>query len=58
MTVGPALGGRHLAREYVFQKVKHPASQTMPDLGLTDVEASAIAAFLSGDRATATGGGR
>ncbi len=57
MTVGPALGGRHLAREYVFQKVKKPSSQVMPDLGLSDVEASAIAAFISGERASAAGGG-
>jgi Cytochrome C oxidase, cbb3-type, subunit III len=57
-TVGPELGGRHLAREYVLQKVKNPASQTMPDLGLSDAEASAIAAFLSEGRAAATGGGR
>jgi mono/diheme cytochrome c family protein len=57
LTVGPALGGRHLAREYVFQKVQHPASQVMPDLGLSDAEASAIAAFISGEQAAATGGG-
>lgn len=58
LAVGPALGGRgrHLAREYVIQKVKNPNSQLMPDLGLTDVEAAAIAAFLSGDRVTASGG--
>src|SRR6266496_1499624 len=48
MTVGPELGGRDLAREYVIQKMKNPASQIMPDLGLTDAEAAAIAAFLSG----------
>ena len=58
LTVGPELGGRHLAREYVMQKVKNPASQVMPDLGLSDAEASAIAAFLSGERGAATGGGR
>lgn len=58
LTVGPELGGRHLAREFVMQKVKKPASQIMPDLGLSDAEASAIAAFLSGERAAATGGGR
>ena len=57
LTVGPELGGRHLAREYVMQKVKNPASQIMPDLGLSDSEASAIAAFLSGEPA-ATAGGR
>ncbi len=55
MTVGPALGGRHLAREYVIQKVKNPNSQVMPDLGLTDAEATAIAAFLSAG-AAASGG--
>jgi len=53
VTVGPELGGRHLAREYVIQKMKNPASQIMPDLGLTDAEAAAIAAFLSGERAGA-----
>lgn len=56
ITVGPELGGRHLAREYVIQKLKNPG-QNMPDLGLSDTETSAIAAFLSGDRAAATGGG-
>jgi hypothetical protein len=55
--VGPALGGRHLAPQLVIQKVKQPASQIMPDLGLTDAEAAAIAAFVSGGQAT-TGGGR
>jgi hypothetical protein len=30
----------------------------MPDLGLSDVEASAIAAFISGERASVAGGGR
>ncbi|HLQ58505.1 MAG TPA: cytochrome c [Gemmatimonadales bacterium] len=50
VTVGPELGGRHLAREFVIQKVKNPASKIMPDLGLSDVEASAIAAFLNGER--------
>ena len=55
ITVGPELGGRHLAREYVVQKMKNPASQNMPDLGLTDAEAAAIAVFLSGDRAAASG---
>ena len=55
VTVGAELGGRHLAREYVIQKLKNPASQIMPDLGLTDAEASAIAAFLSGERAATTG---
>ena len=55
ITAGPELGGRHLAREYVVQKMKNPASQNMPDLGLTDAEAAAIAVFLSGDRAAASG---
>lgn len=55
VAVGPALGGRPLAREYVFQKVKHPASQIMPDLGLSDAEAGAIAIFVSGDHAAASG---
>ena len=54
MTVGPALGGRHLPREYVIQKLKNPNSQAMPDLGLTDAEAAAIAPFLNGGT-TATG---
>jgi mono/diheme cytochrome c family protein len=56
LTVGPALGGRHLTREYTIQKMKNPNSQIMPDLGLSDAEAAAIAAFLSGDRAGVTGG--
>jgi mono/diheme cytochrome c family protein len=55
ITVGPALGGRHLAREYVIQKVKNPASQIMPDLGLSDADVAAIAAFLSGERAAVSG---
>ena len=55
ITVGPELGGRHLAREYVIQKVKTPASQIMPDLGLSDADVAAIAVFLSGDRAAASG---
>lgn len=55
ITAGPELGGRHLAREYVVQKMKNPASQNMPDLGLTDAEAAAIAVFLSADRAAASG---
>ena len=54
LAVGPALGGRHLAREYVIQKVKNPNTELMPDLGLTDAEAAAIAAFLNGGT-TATG---
>ena len=52
---GPELGGHRLAREYVIQKVKNPASENMPDLGLTDAEVAAIATFLAGERSTATG---
>jgi mono/diheme cytochrome c family protein len=55
ITVGPELGGRHLARELVVAKIKNPASQIMPDLGLSDADITAIAAFLSGDRAAASG---
>ncbi len=51
LTVGPALGGRRLARDYVVQKVKN-ASEKMPDLGLNDAEVAALAAFLSGGAAT------
>jgi mono/diheme cytochrome c family protein len=58
LVVGPPLGGRHLPREYTIQKMKNPKSQIMPDLGLSDTEAASIAAFLSGDRTTATGDGR
>ncbi len=56
LTVGPALGGRRLARDYVMQKVKNPASHNMPDLGLSDAEVAALAAFLAGERAATTGG--
>lgn len=56
LAVGPALGGRHLAREYTMQKMKDPKSEIMPNLGLSDAEAAAIAAFLSGDRGVAAGG--
>jgi cytochrome c551/c552 len=56
--VGPELGGRRLARDYVIQKVKQPQSQIMPDLGLSDAEAAAIATFLSGGQTAATGGNR
>jgi len=35
--------------------VKNPASQIMPDLGLSDADVAAIAAFLSGERAAASG---
>ena len=52
---GPELGGHRLAREYVIQKIKGPASETMPDLGLSDAEVAAIAAFLAGERSTTTG---
>ena len=55
--VGPELGGRHLARELVIQKIKNPKSEIMPDLGLTDAEAAAIAAFLNAGGTAATGGG-
>jgi cbb3-type cytochrome c oxidase subunit III len=55
ITVGPELGGRHLARDFVVQKIKNPASQIMPDLGLSDADVAAIAVFLSGDRAAASG---
>ncbi len=55
ITVGPELGGRHLAREFVIQKMKNPNSQAMPDLGLSDADVAAIAVFLSGDRAAASG---
>jgi len=54
--VGPELGGRRLARELVIQKVKNPASETMPNLGLSDAEAAAIAAFLGGERTASSGG--
>ena len=51
---GPELGGHRLAREYVIQKMKNP-SANMPDLGLTDTEVAAIAAFLTGTTTAATG---
>ena len=56
--VGPALIGRQLARDFVVAKIKNPNSQVMPDLGLSDAEANAIAAFLGGDRTAAAGGSR
>src|SRR6266545_5428191 len=56
--VGPELGGHRLAHEYVIQKITRPASKSMPDLGLSGAEASAIAAFLSGERAGAATTGR
>jgi mono/diheme cytochrome c family protein len=52
---GPELGGHRLTREYVIQKMKTPASENMPDLGLSDAEVAAIATFLAGDRSAATG---
>ena len=55
LRVGPDLGGGRLTRQSVMQKIKNPASQIMPDLGLSDTEATAIAVFLSGERAAATG---
>jgi mono/diheme cytochrome c family protein len=55
---GPELGGRRLARELVIQKVKNPSSENMPNLGLSDAEAAAIAAFLAGARTASSGGGR
>jgi cytochrome c551/c552 len=58
VAVGPALDGRRLARAYVIQKVKNPASQIMPDVGLSDAEVSALAAFLTVERTSTTGGGR
>jgi cbb3-type cytochrome c oxidase subunit III len=58
LTVGPELGGRHLARELVIQKIKSPSSEIMPNLGLSDAEAAAIAAFLGGAPAASSGGSR
>jgi len=55
LKVGPDLDGGRLTRQYVLQKITNPASQIMPDLGLSDAEAAAIAAFLSGERGAATG---
>ncbi|MGH7520474.1 MAG: c-type cytochrome [Gemmatimonadales bacterium] len=55
---GPELGGRRLARELVIQKVKNPSSENMPNLGLSDAEAAAIAAFLAGERTASSGGSR
>jgi len=52
---GPELGGHRLARDYVIQKMKSPASETMPDLGLSEAEVAAIATFLAGESSTATG---
>ena len=55
LQIGPELGGRRLTREYVIQKIKNPASEKMPDLGLGDADINAIAAFLTGERTAATG---
>jgi cytochrome c551/c552 len=55
--VGPELGGRRLARAYVVQKLRNPASQVMPNLGLSDAEVAALAAFLTNERSTAAGAG-
>ena len=52
---GPELGGRRLARDYVVQKMKSPASENMPNLGLSDAEVTAIAAFLTNGGVAATG---
>lgn len=56
IAMGPALGGRRLARQYVVQKLTKPASEAMPDLGLTQAEVAALAAFLSSEAATPAGG--
>ena len=53
--VGPELGGRRLARDYVMQKMANPNSETMPNLGLSDAEISAIASFLTASGTAATG---
>jgi len=55
LTVGPELGGRRLARDYVLQIMKNPLTQNMPNIGLSDAEAGALAAFLSGERTVTTG---
>ena len=57
--VGPELGsGRHLARDYVMQKMANPKSEIMPNLGLSDAEISAIASFLTSSGTAAIAGGR
>lgn len=53
---GPELGGRRLARDYVIQKLKSPASQNMPNLGLSESEVAAIATFLTSERTAAATG--
>jgi len=55
LTAGPELGGRRLARDYVLQIMKNPLTQNMPNVGLSDAEAGALAAFLSGERTVTTG---
>lgn len=53
--VGPELGGRGLARDYVMQKMANPKSEIMPNLGLSDAEISAIASFLTASGGVASG---
>ena len=55
--VGPELGGRRLARDYVLQKMAKPKSEIMPALGLSEAEMNAIASFLTAPGTAATGGG-
>ena len=55
INVGPELGGHRLARDYVVRKMKAPASEKMPDLGLSDTEIGAIAAFLTREGAASAG---
>lgn len=58
IATGPDLGGKRLTRAYVIQKIKSPASENMPNLGLNDAEANAIAAFLTRPEAATAGGSR
>lgn len=53
--VGPELGGRGLARDYVMQKMANPKSEIMPNLGLSDAEISALASFLTASGGVASG---
>lgn len=55
LAVGPALGGRQLPTQLVTQKMQQPASEIMPELGLTDSEVAAIAAFVSSGQRTGVG---
>lgn len=55
---GPELGGRRLARDYVIQQMRNPATESMPNLELSDAEVTAIAAFLTNGGGAATGGSR